>query len=150
MSESYRSDSEENTFELGKKFAERLQYDDVVLLYGDLGSGKTSFAKGVCSFFNVEDVVSSPTFTIINHYEGETPTGEETTIYHVDLYRVKSQSELEDIGFIECMNAPHALKIVEWSENAGSMLPKGYWSVAISSDDESDNQRMITISKEFS
>lgn len=142
----YHSHSEDETHSFGKQFAEILTKGDIVALYGDLGAGKTEFVKGVCDYFQVEDIVSSPTFTIMNQYFGTDADGEEITIYHVDLYRINSTKELEEIGFDDCMFSPDAIKFVEWSEKAGNMLPMVHWTVDITFAPDNDNERMITIS----
>jgi tRNA threonylcarbamoyladenosine biosynthesis protein TsaE len=145
-SDCYHSRSEVETHDAGKQFAELLAKGDVVALYGDLGAGKTEFVKGVCDYFGVEDIVSSPTFTIMNQYFGTDSDGEEITIYHVDLYRINSTKELEEIGFDDCMFSHNAIKVVEWSEKAGDMLPKVHWTMTISFAGEGDNERMIAFS----
>jgi tRNA threonylcarbamoyl adenosine modification protein YjeE len=81
--ETLRSESEEQTIQLGEQFAGQIQRGDVVALYGELGAGKTEFVKGICGFFAVEDLVTSPTFTIINQYAGHSPEGDALKIYHV-------------------------------------------------------------------
>lgn len=143
--ESYRSHSEEETLRIGTAFAERLQIEDVVMFFGDLGAGKTEFIKGISQYFNVEDIVSSPTFTVINQYTGESPDGDEITIYHVDLYRIKSDEELSEIGFRECMYSEDTIKLVEWSEHAGNIVPDIRWTVHIAFDSDNENDRLITI-----
>ncbi|MBK9247237.1 MAG: tRNA (adenosine(37)-N6)-threonylcarbamoyltransferase complex ATPase subunit type 1 TsaE [Ignavibacteria bacterium] len=142
-SDCYHSRNEIETHSAGKQFAELLDKGDVVALFGDLGAGKTEFVKGVCDYFGVEDIVSSPTFTIMNQYFGTDSDGVEITIYHVDLYRINSIKELEEIGFDECMFSHNAIKLVEWPEKAGDMLPKVYWTVTISFEGEGENERKI-------
>jgi len=72
-SESYLSYSEEDTRAIGKSFAEQLSHGDIITLLGDLGAGKTEFVRGICSYFSVNEIVSSPTFTIMNQYFGNSP-----------------------------------------------------------------------------
>src|SRR5690606_18229308 len=92
------SKSEKETIKLGFDFAKELKFGDVVALYGELGAGKTEFIKGLCHALNVEQMVTSPTFTIMNCYNGKINRSE-VSIYHVDLYRIKNASELDEIGF---------------------------------------------------
>ena len=139
------SNSEEQTIELGKEFAQRLQLGDVVTLYGDLGAGKTEFVKGICEFFNVNDIVSSPTYTIMNQYDGEMEDGDPVKIYHVDLFRIKSREEFEEIGFDDCMYAHDSIKLVEWAEKATHQLPASRYSVVFTQNDEEENRRSIEI-----
>jgi tRNA threonylcarbamoyladenosine biosynthesis protein TsaE len=144
--DSYHSHSEDDTREIGKAFAARLKPADVITLTGDLGAGKTEFVRGVCQYFSVEDIVSSPTFTIINQYFGAVPFGDEVAIYHVDLYRINDSKELDEIGFDECMADPHAIKFVEWPEKAGTTgLPSARWSISITFLPQNDEARMIEI-----
>ena len=144
-SESYTSHNEEETFELGRRFGARLRAGDVVALYGDLGAGKTEFIKGVCEYFSVQEIVSSPTFTIMNQYFGETPTGEDISIFHIDLYRIKGNNELEQIGFDDCVHTRDAIKLVEWPEKGESHLPWARYAVHIHFDEDDDSKRTIEI-----
>ena len=89
------STSEIDTYNIGKKIASNLSVGDIVAFYGDLGSGKTAMIKGICDFFDVDEIVVSPTFTIINRYEGK-EKNIPITIYHIDLYRI----ELFLLGFV--------------------------------------------------
>lgn len=146
-SEIYHSASEDETTMLGRKFAAQLQAGEIVSLSGEIGAGKTEFVKGICQQFGVESIVSSPTFTIINQYFGFDEIGEELTIYHVDLYRVASADDLAEIGFQECMHAENALKLVEWPENAGDVMPQADWEVGIGFDGDNDNKRIITVKR---
>ncbi len=142
------SSSEQQTIELGKEFAKRLELGDVVAFFGDLGTGKTEFIKGICQYFKVEDLVTSPTFTIMNRYSGLNPDSE-IAIFHIDLYRITKKEELGNIGFDECMYSPHSIKLVEWAENASGMLPKSIYSVRIVADPNDENKRYISIERDF-
>jgi len=145
--ETLRSESEEQTILLGEQFAGQLQRGDVVALYGELGAGKTEFVKGICRFYAVEDLVTSPTFTIINQYAGQTPEGDDLKIYHVDLYRLESDEELVNVGFDDMVFAHDALKLVEWQEHAGQNHPESHWVVKLTPDAENDDVRVIEISR---
>ena len=142
--ENYITTSETETIELGKHFAERLMVGDTVALEGDLGSGKTEFIKGVCEYFNVDEIVTSPTFTIINQYSGE-KQDKDISIYHIDLYRIKTKKEFDEIGFQDCIFSDNAIKLIEWAEKANGMLPDSRYVVEITPDDDSENKRSITI-----
>lgn len=145
--ELFVTNSEEETIELGKRFAERLTHGDVVAFYGGLGAGKTEFVKGVCDYFQVDDIVSSPTFTIINQYEGIDVNDDTVKLYHIDLYRVNSQDEFDNIGFDECMHSQDAIKLVEWSEKANGHIPTSRYSVRFTIDDDNENKRNIEIER---
>lgn len=135
------------TVDLGKEFAARLVPGDIIALYGDLGAGKTEFVRGVCDFFSVGDIVSSPTFTIINSYSGTMPEDDddEIRIYHLDLYRINSERELSEIGFDECMAAEDAIKLVEWAEKAENTMPPTRYSVIFRLDDNEEDTRYIEV-----
>lgn len=137
--------SEDETIALGRAFAEQLTTGDVVALYGDLGSGKTEFVRGICEYFSVEEIVSSPTFTIMNHYTGNLPDDDEVKIYHLDLYRINSKRELEDIGFNECTMKGDSIKLIEWADKANGSLPKRRYSVIFHFDNNNDEARTIEI-----
>lgn len=141
-----RSHSEAETIQLGQHFAERLRIGDVVALEGDLGAGKTEFVKGVCEYFSVDDLVTSPTFTIINQYAGTTLDGDPVKIYHVDLYRIDSPEELAEVGFDDMVFAHDAIKLIEWPEKAASLMPTRRWDVRITADEQNDDLRHIVIS----
>jgi tRNA threonylcarbamoyladenosine biosynthesis protein TsaE len=109
------STSEEETYNFAKSLAESLPIPAHILLYGDLGAGKTVFAKGLADGFGVADVdqVSSPTFTLINQYYGR------VKIYHIDLYRIETGA-LDGLGLEEIFDDSKAAVIVEWAERLGS------------------------------
>ena len=123
--------SEEETYNFAKKLAESLPIPAHVLLHGDLGAGKTIFAKGLAEGFGVTDVdqVSSPTFTLINQYEGR------VKIYHIDLYRIEPGA-LDGLGLDEIFDDTNAAVIVEWAERLGSFETPGAVRVFLSYVDE--------------
>lgn len=121
----YISNCEKDTYEIGKKLAENLNPGDVIAFYGDLGAGKTAFTKGVCAHFGIEDV-HSPTFTIVNEYNGD------VTVYHFDAYRIDDDSWING-GFDEYLFAG-GICVIEWAENLSDVLPKNTIKVTISRD----------------
>lgn len=137
----FRTNSEDETIQLGEKIAEELIPGDIVALYGDLGSGKTEFVKGVCRYFDVEEIVTSPTFTIVNKYNGSKQKAQ-ITIYHIDLYRIEKEKELLEIGFNEYLNDKEAITFIEWSEKT-SVIPDSAIKIEIALDKEDDNVRLI-------
>jgi tRNA threonylcarbamoyladenosine biosynthesis protein TsaE len=125
------SGSEQETYVFAKKLAESLPIPAHILLYGDLGAGKTIFAKGLTDGFGVADVdeVSSPTFTLVNQYAGR------VRIYHIDLYRIETGA-LEGLGLEEIFEDPGAAVIIEWAERLGSFETPGAVRVFLSYVDE--------------
>jgi tRNA threonylcarbamoyladenosine biosynthesis protein TsaE len=121
------STSEQQTYDFAKSLAQSLKIPAHVLLYGDLGAGKTIFAKGLADGFGVADIdeVSSPTFTLINEYSGR------SKIYHVDLYRIETGA-LDGLGLEEIFDDPDAAVIIEWAERLGSFETPGAVRVFLS------------------
>lgn len=140
-----RTQNEQQTISAGETFAAQLNSGDVVALVGDLGAGKTEFIKGICKHFAVEELVTSPTFTIINQYNGTTPDGDDVVIYHVDLYRIETLDELTQIGFDDMVFSHGAIKLIEWSDKAADLLPEHHWRVQILVPDDMLDLREIHI-----
>ena len=138
----YITENEKETFELGYEFAKTLKSGDIITLDGDLGAGKTVFTKGICSYFNVNDYVTSPTYTIVNEYSGD------IKIYHFDIYRLYEEEELYNIGFYDYLE-DDAISIVEWSDNIPEAF-SGYRliRVRITRPDFDADKREIEIRKE--
>ncbi|MGA1277617.1 MAG: tRNA (adenosine(37)-N6)-threonylcarbamoyltransferase complex ATPase subunit type 1 TsaE [Candidatus Kapaibacteriota bacterium] len=143
--DSYHTHSEEETRSIGKFFAEKISPGEIITLAGDLGAGKTEFVRGVCAYFSVHDIVSSPTFTIMNQYIGTNPDDSEIALFHIDLYRIQDAKELLEIGFSECMSDEQVIKFVEWPEKAGSTMPPIDWKVTIKTVAENEEERIINI-----
>ena len=111
--------SAQETIEFAKKFAGDLKPGRVLCLEGQLGSGKTTFIKGLAEGLGLKhpEQVKSPTFVLMHIYKAKTP------LYHFDCYRLNSLEELENIGFQDFVNDPHAISCVEWAEKAAELLP---------------------------
>ena len=139
-----KSNSDTETKQAGKKFAKTLIPGNVVAFYGDLGAGKTEFIKGICSFFEVDEIVNSPTFSIINKYTTD-KFDNETQIYHIDLYRIKDLKELQEIGFEDFIYSDEDIKLIEWPEKAGEYLKLINYKITILTDDNNEDIRNIII-----
>ena len=140
------TNSEIETYEQGYDFAEVLVAGDIVLFFGDLGAGKTEFIKGICSYFEVEELVTSPTFTIINQYFAK-EDNEGIVIYHLDLYRIKSEKELVEIGLSECLDDPQSIKLIEWADRAISYFSEDVYSIEMTFNENESSKRTIYIKK---
>jgi tRNA threonylcarbamoyladenosine biosynthesis protein TsaE len=129
--------SEDETRALGQTLARSLAAGDVVLLTGDLGMGKTVFARGIAQGLGVpEDDVRSPSFTLVNRYQGR------LTLYHVDLYRIDRPDDLDELGLDEFLGVD-GIAVVEWAERLGPYRPERFVSVRIA--DRGGDLREITI-----
>ena len=130
------SKNEEDTFNAGVMLAKRLSPGAVVALYGDLGAGKTVFVRGLAKGLGLKARVSSPTFTIVNEYSGDTP------LFHFDMYRLNGSDELFEIGWEDYL-ARGGVCVVEWSENVEGAFPPETIVVKIGKTGE--NERSIEI-----
>lgn len=132
----FLSKNELETKEFAKVLASNLQKGDIIILSGDLGSGKTKFTEGVLSYFGLENEISSPTFTIVNEYNSKIP------IYHFDVYRLADVDEFYAIGGEEYFK--NGICIIEWGELIESILPKDYLKITFSRDDTNENIRKLS------
>src|SRR6266481_3203435 len=108
----FETHSAEETTDLGRRCAANLKPGTVVLLRGDLGAGKTTLVKGIAEGFHAAkaDDVTSPTFTLVHEYRGP-----EVTLYHIDLYRIDTQRDLETLGLDDLLG-PNGILLIEWGE----------------------------------
>ncbi|MBQ7667809.1 MAG: tRNA (adenosine(37)-N6)-threonylcarbamoyltransferase complex ATPase subunit type 1 TsaE [Clostridia bacterium] len=127
--------SEQETYDFAYNFAKSVKDNAVICLNGDLGAGKTVFVKGFAKYFNVNEI-SSPTFTIVNEYNGD------KTIYHFDVYRLTDENDFYDIGGEEYIG--NGICIIEWSNIIKEALPKD--AIQISINKISENEREIEVS----
>lgn len=130
------SHSENETKLIGKKFAKKLKKGDVIVLTGELGSGKTKFTEGVLEYFGLENEISSPTFNIINEY-----ISKDINIYHFDVYRLEDEDEFYAIGGEEYFDK--GICLIEWGEMFESVLPKKYIHITFNRNYENDDSREI-------
>lgn len=133
---SYISNSENDTILIAKKLASFLHSCDIVVLSGDLGSGKTKFTQGFLSYFGLENEISSPTFTIVNEYYTN-----ELNIYHFDVYRLSSPDEFYAIGGEQYFE--NGICLIEWGEQIKEVLPKEYLHITFNRDFEEDSKRTL-------
>lgn len=138
----YLTNSDEDTRNLASKLTSEFIGGDVLLLFGPMGSGKTTFTQGIAHVLGISRL-TSPTYVILNQYSLEN-RGSIKTLNHFDLYRLESEDQLKSVNFEEIISDPESLSIVEWPEKL-SKLPVSYYQIRIES--LSVNQRQITIQK---
>jgi len=130
------SHSTAETESAGALLASLVKKDDFVALYGDLGAGKTAFVRGFVSVLAPDEQVSSPSYSIINEYEGKV-----LTVCHMDVYRIESDDDLYSCGYYDYADC---VTVVEWCEKTPQILPDTYYKVKIDKID--DDTRMVYIS----
>lgn len=134
----FLSHSAQETESIGEALAKELRPGDVLAFTGSLGMGKTAFTRGLARGLGCRGRVTSPTFTIVNEYEGRTP------LFHFDMYRLGSSDELFDIGWDDYL-ARGGVCAVEWSERVSDALPGDTIFVDIARGEEGENTRIITV-----
>lgn len=138
--DTYISKSEEDTINFAKNFAKNLKVGDIIVLSGELGSGKTKFVQGILENFGMANEISSPTFTIVNEYNSPT-----INIYHFDVYRLEDSDEFYAIGGDEYFS--QGICIIEWGEMIEDVLPKPYTKITFSKNNDDVNYRELKIEK---
>lgn len=132
------SHSTQETEQFGEEVAKSLRGGDMLAFTGSLGMGKTAFTRGLARGLGCRGRVTSPTFTIVNEYDGKTP------LFHFDMYRLGSSDELFDIGWDDYL-ARGGVCAVEWSERVSDALPDDTIYVDIARGEEDENTRTITV-----
>ena len=132
------TNSPEETEKLGCRLGERLAPGAVVAFTGDLGAGKTAFTRGLARGLGCRGRVTSPTFTIVNEYEGAIP------LFHFDMYRLANSDDLFDIGWEDYLTRG-GVCAVEWSEQVADALPEDAVTVTLARHPDHDGWRIITV-----
>ena len=134
----YESYSYDDTMCIAAEFADTLQGGEFIAMYGDLGAGKTAFVQGLAKALGITQHVTSPTFTIVNEYEGR------LVLYHFDVYRIADPDEMYEIGYEDYLDSG-GVCIVEWAELIEELFPEDYIKISILKDEEKgfDYRRII-------
>ena len=125
----------EETMNLAAELAAELEDHAIITLQGDMGSGKTCFVRGLALALGIECTVNSPTFTIVNEYQGS------RQLYHVDLYRLTSPEDILAFGFEELLEK-RAVIAIEWAEHAGDLIPDQSIDIALKCLDKPDEREI--------
>lgn len=140
MERTYLLKGQEETRRAAEKLAQSLTPGDVVCLYGELGAGKTTFCQGALKALGVKERVTSPTFTILQQYQGK-----DFPVYHFDVYRVHDPEELFEIGFEECMEGRRGVCFVEWAGLVEELLPENAIRVFLSYEEDGEEGRVMRV-----
>ena len=132
------SKNEKDTINFAMDFAKDLKQGDIIVLSGELGSGKTKFTEGILKFFGLENEISSPTFTIVNEYSNN-----DVTLYHFDVYRLEDVDEFYAIGGEDYFD--NGICIIEWGELIEEILPKKYTKISFKKSDSNLDYRELVI-----
>ena len=134
--------SEEETKKVARQIAKNIENNAVIVLNGELGAGKTKFTEGFLSYFDLQNEISSPTFTIVNEYRNS-----KATVYHFDVYRLEDIDEFYAIGGEEYFSK--GICIIEWGEIIEEALPQHYMKIDIKKDEENTEKRIIFIEQKM-
>ncbi|WP_291858839.1 tRNA (adenosine(37)-N6)-threonylcarbamoyltransferase complex ATPase subunit type 1 TsaE [Marinilabilia sp.] len=138
MSRKLTIQSESDVERVAHEFMPLLKKHKVVAFYGNMGVGKTTFIKGLCRVMGVEGTVTSPSFALVNEYEGK----EGETIFHFDFYRLKNVTEVFDMGYEDYFFSNHYC-LIEWPEKVADVLPDDRLDVYI--EEEEDGSRTLKV-----
>ena len=133
----YQTTAPEETGRLGEELGRVLEPGDLLALVGGLGAGKTCLSQGVLAGLGVRGPVSSPTFTIVNEYQGRLP------VYHLDVYRLENAGQLEDLGFEEFVYGD-GVTVLEWADKVEELLPPEHLRIEMTAPEE-ENTRLIRL-----
>ena len=125
----YESFSYDDTQVIAKEIADTLKGGEFIAMYGDLGAGKTAFVQGLAKALGITNHVTSPTFTIVNEYEGRLP------LYHFDVYRIADPDEMYEIGYDDYIDSD-GVCVVEWAELIEELFPDKYYKLTILKDED--------------
>jgi tRNA threonylcarbamoyladenosine biosynthesis protein TsaE len=137
INKTFITNSFEETQKLGRDFSKILKKGDIVCLCGDLGSGKTTFTQGLAAGLGIKNRIISPTFVIVRSCELGV-----MNFYHIDLYRIESEEDIESLGVEEIINSKQGIAVIEWAEKLGNYLPKKRIDIKFSY--EKDDSRRIS------
>ena len=133
----YISNSESETINFASKLSRKVKLGSVIALIGNLGSGKTTFAKGFAKGLNIKEHVGSPTFKIVSEYKGQ-----HFNLYHVDSYRLNSSNDFLKIGGEEFLNQESGVTLIEWADLIRDILPQNTITINFSRLNHENSRRI--------
>ncbi len=134
----YISRNEQDTIRFAKDFAKKLKRGNIIVLSGELGSGKTKFVQGVLEYFGLAEEISSPTFTIVNEY-----IKDDVNIYHFDVYRLSDTDEFYAMGGEEYFE--NGICLIEWGEMIEEILPEHYTKITFRKSEDNVEYRELLV-----
>ncbi|MDP3998291.1 MAG: tRNA (adenosine(37)-N6)-threonylcarbamoyltransferase complex ATPase subunit type 1 TsaE [bacterium] len=141
VSQKFITQNARQTQELAKRLAGDLKGEEVLALYGQLGSGKTTFVQGLAHGLGIKKRILSPTFTLIRQYA----IGHKHALHHIDLYRLEKAEEAEGLGLEEIIADKNAIVVIEWADKIKKILPTKRWEINFKY--LSENKREVTVKK---
>ena len=137
----FNSRSLSDTYYLAKKLTENISKGNIIALIGDLGTGKTTFTKGIAKALGIKENVGSPTFKLVSEYEGK-----DYWVYHIDAYRLNGSNDFLNIGGEEYLNSERGITIIEWADIINDLLNDNVIDVNFSRLKNNPDARQIKIS----
>ena len=137
------------TQKLAESFVKKFKGGDLLALYGNLGSGKTTFVQGLARGFGIKKRIISPTFIIVRSYEisSKYKVLSIEYFYHIDLYRVEDQNDIKNLGIEDIINNPQNIVVIEWAKKMQNLLTKKRWDIEI--EDLGGNKRKIVVNQKL-
>lgn len=126
--------SPQETIDIAEKLGALLRKGDIIAYKGNLGAGKTTFTRGLAVGLGLDDIVTSPTFALVNEY-----CGEKLSMYHFDMYRIETEGDLESSGFYD-YDFENNIAVIEWSENIDGFLPENTIYITINAVGDTDRE----------
>ena len=139
MSKIFYANKEQELDEIAKAIVEVFENEKKIVFFGEMGVGKTTLIKSICKVLNVQDVVTSPTFSVVNEYQNK----DGNSLYHFDFYRIKNQEELFDLGLEEYIYSDNYC-FIEWPEKAEGLLSDNFVQVQMTKNKECRIIKVIT------
>jgi len=141
----YKTKSEKETLELGRRLAETMRGGEVVALRGDLGAGKTVLARGIARGLGIKKPITSPTFVLMKIYPVK-GHGKIKNLVHVDAYRLEGGASAETIGIADYVGRADTVCLIEWAKRIKDCLPKNIWQVDLKAG-ETEDERVVEVKK---